>query len=454
MRKSWIWIGLLAVLAGVGALLLLRAQRCEWTSASREAEAEFERGMEARMRLYPEQAREHFAKAIELAPDFIAAQVVLADLSDKEARDTIFAELEELDLDTLTDRERFLVEHRLAQAAQEQDRARAVLEDYLEQAPKDPFALAARAVAAWTSQDWEVAEKYYKRLIKVDPNWVLAQNHLGYIAMAQGRFAEAEEAFKKYRFIAPDQANPHDSMGELLTLTGRYEEAVAELEESLAIREDFCASYYHLVDVMVLDGRPHEAYPILERSEAHCSGEHPLDQSRCELAFWADYLKGDFDAPWSEERAECLEASGPISFLIHRMAALSGRWEEAEKVEAALAAHVEKTAQGAPEIESKNAYGFLQHLQGVRLLAQGDVEGAIEKLETADEALYYWGQNQGILKLFNRLNLAFAYDRGGREADAAAVVEKVREVNAPFADQFEHMGESFASVAAAAGTSG
>ena len=68
----------------------------------------------------------------------------------------------------------------------------------------------------------------YQRLVEIAQNWVIAYNQLGYIAMASGRFVEAEEYFTSYRFVAPDQANPHDSLGELYLLLGRPD--VVEVE--------------------------------------------------------------------------------------------------------------------------------------------------------------------------------------------------------------------------------
>ena len=85
-----------------------------------------------------------------------------------------------------------------------------------------------------------------RRLIEIAPNWVIAYNQLGYIAMSQGRFAEAEEYFTSYRFVAPDQANPHDSLAELYIMIGRYEEAETSLYRSIEIKPDFWAAYDHL----------------------------------------------------------------------------------------------------------------------------------------------------------------------------------------------------------------
>ena len=66
-------------------------------------------------------------------------------------------------------------------------------------------------------------------------------------------------------------------------------------------------------------------------------------------------------------------------------------------------------------------------------------------LEKADDLFYYWGQGEGIGKLFNRLNLAAAYDLTGNEAAAQKIVGKVRKVNDKFADFYEGVREELAA---------
>jgi tetratricopeptide (TPR) repeat protein len=446
MRSVMIFLCLLT-LVGVGMSSVSCSPKQEWTSSSNDAICEFEAGLESLMKLYSKEATQHFEKALELDPDFVAAKLVAAKyVEDKERREQLEKEIETAALDRLSDRERFMVRYSLARNDDRFDEAKTILKEYLKSYPEDPFGVERLAEDAWLRQDWGAAENAYKRLLEIDPNWVTAQNHLGYMAMAQGDFEGAEERFKAYRYVAPDQANPHDSMGELLTVVGRYEEALAELEHAIEIRADFCASYMHMLDVLVLDGRPYDGYRVLERAEENCPANYAkrISIARCQLAFWADYLDGDFDAPWRDERQECTKQVGARGFLIHRMASLSGRWEEAIALEEEVAEYIE-TRGSSSEIESKTVQGVFGHLRGVRLLAQGDADAAVESMREADDVLYYWGQDQGILKLFNRLNLSSALESAGRDEDAAAVLAKVRKVNARFADAYPEIKDGSSS---------
>ena len=446
MRRVMILVCLAGALGAGMTSVSCTPRGAAWTSSSAEAVREFEKGLESRMKLYGKEANEHFERALELDPGFVVAKLqLLRSGEDEERREALREEIEAADLDKLTARERFMVRHRLARMDEKWEAADEILEKFLQAEPDDPYGVESLAERAWMEQDWTAAEEAYERLLEIDPNWVTAQNHLGYMAMALGKFEEAEERFRAYRYVAPDQANPHDSMGELLTVVGRYEEALAALEEALAIRADFCASYMHMLDVVILDGRPYDGYAVLDRAEENCAEDYKewIGNARCELAFWADYLDGDFDSPWREERQECTEKVGARSFLVHRMAALSGRWDVAESIEEELAKHFEEEHSGASEMEYRMAKGVLAHYKGVRLLAQGEAEEAVDKMYGADEVLYYWGQDPGILKLFNRLNLAHALEMAGQEEAAAAVVEEVRQVNRPFADAYPDIKSGF-----------
>ena len=426
MRKLLIALCLLLLLAG-GMMLMARRSAPEWTTDSPEALATLERGLEAQMKFYGYEARQAYREALEIDPDYVAAKVMLLLHSWKRGEDELADELRRADRERLNDRERFLVDFVLARNDGGGEAADQIVRDYLEQHPEDPYALATCSTQAWEDHDWESAERHYRRLIEIDPNWTMAQNHLGYIAMAQGRFDEAEKQFETYQFIAPDQANPHDSMGELLTVLGRYDEAAASLEKALEIKPDFCASYEHLFALATLAGNG-VAYPeIIARSREHC-GERMAEVKTCLAEIWTDYMQRDFDAPWGEERAGCMKLYTREAFLLHRLAVITGREETALELEQLVAKRVEKG-----DMDGKLSEGFLLHMRGVRALAAGDFESAASLLHKADRMLFYWGQGPAILKMFNQMNLAAALEGAVRREKAEAVLDEVRAVNPDFA---------------------
>jgi tetratricopeptide (TPR) repeat protein len=385
--------------------------------------------------MYHGEAAAHFARALELDPDFVAARLVyMGCCVEREKRQEMLAELRRVDSDRLSDRERFLLQFALAEKDQGWQRRDQILQYYLDSHPKDPFALWMYANRAWEEAGLDEAQNRYQRLLEVDPNWVQAQNRLGYIAMAQGRFSEAEELFETYGYIAPDQANPHDSLGELLTLIGRYEEARKELEKALAIKPDFCASYRHLLMVAILEGSLDQADQIVERAAENCE-EHEAAQMSCQAQLWRDFFYCDFEGPWQEGRETCNEITGDFSFIHHRMEMLTGRRQDALAREERIRAEIGKI-EGKAGRPLTYPRGFLHYLEGARMAIDGDFTGAAARFDEADNNLLYWSEGQGILKLYNRLHLAYALEHAGHQEEARQVLAEVEAVNPRFASAY------------------
>ncbi len=436
MRR--LWTGPLLV-ASLALVLLDCGSGHEWTTDSPQALQEFELGLEASMKLYHKDAEAHFRKAVELDPEFAAAKLRLVEYHrDEEERNEIIAELRELDLERLTPRERFLIEHLLARADRQPASADKVLEEFLLDHPDDPYALAICSLDAWKSMDWEKAGRHYRNLLEIDPNWVMAQNHLGYMAMAQGNFAEAEELFRTYEYIAPDQANPHDSLGELLTLVGRYDEARQELEQALAIKPDFCASYQHLFDLAVLEGRTEDFAGIGRRAAEHCD-KKLQEYYRCASLLWTAFLQGSYGAPWEVGNEKCLEQLDESDFLSYQFLNRSGRLAAASDLEEELSRRIKEMEESYPA-GVKGQRAVLHHAQGLRLAAEGEYHQAAELFRAADHDLVYWGEGIGIMKLYNRLTLAWALEKAGDLEASSRMIESVRKVNPHFAEVYPGIG--------------
>ena len=65
--KRWMWMTLAAVLVvGAGVTLVALPGAQEWTTSSPEALAEYEAGWDALMKVYRDQAQEHFRRADEI----------------------------------------------------------------------------------------------------------------------------------------------------------------------------------------------------------------------------------------------------------------------------------------------------------------------------------------------------------------------------------------------------
>lgn len=429
---------LAAVAALFGGWWMMRSPDPGWTTTSGDALDAFEDGVVALNKYYPEEAVEHFRRALELDPEFAMAKLKLAmTLGRSDERERLYEELGRTDLSRLTERERFLIEYRLLTRGGRIEEAEALLAWQLKKTPSDPFVLFEKAMVSWDRGDWPVAETTYAQLLEVDPNWAVAQNHLGYIAMGRGKFEEAEEHFLTYQFIAPHQPNPHDSLGELYTLLGRHDEAREQLHEALAIKPDFCPSYGHLIDLGVAAGDLSAADDVLEGMRANC-GEETTWYVRCKIELWRHYQSGRLEAPWSEDYERCRQAPGEVNLLMHRFEVSTGRLDAARQREEQLRGFLDKRA-GRDDLDTLFLHAVYDHLRGVRLAGEGDVDGAIAAFKSSHSSSYYWGDGRGMLKLFNLLNLARAQELAGRTKESRKTLRLVKEVNPTFAEGIDDL---------------
>ena len=434
MRKLLLIGASILVLAAAATALMVKRSGREWTTDSPAALAEFQQGLRDDLKAYFPEAAAHYARAAELDPDFLAAKVKLVEKRrmDREQISELIADLRGRDLGRVSPRERFLVLFLLAHVDRQPDRARALLADYVAAHPEDPFGLDLQCHSLWDQKQWPGAEACYRRLIATDPNWVQAQNNLGYLAMSQGHFAAAEEQFEIYRYIAPDQPNPHDSLGDLLLLTGRWREARQELEEALRIKPDFCASWRNRILLAVFEQDYDDADAVLARAEdAKGCPPEVLGNLRCRVKVWRAHDAGDLDGTLAAAQgADCGAQPGDVTVISYQAALRAGRLDAARAIEQRV---VEREAKYSGEKGSVSPTEL--HLEGIRLRLSGHPAEAVAKLRAADEALNFW-PDQAYLKLATRLQLSQALAEAGDAAAAAKVLAEVESVNAPLVERW------------------
>jgi Flp pilus assembly protein TadD len=344
----------------------------------------------------------------------------------------------------LRPREKFFIDRAAAYREKRADDAARLAEDYFAKYPDDPYIVDAVAAVAFNRDEAEKAERLYRRLLEVAPNWVTAYNQLGYITMRQGRFPEAEEYFTSYRFIAPDQANPHDSLAELYTIQGRYDDAQTSLENAIEIRPEFWPSYFHLIQTRIMMRDFDGARQALERWRAQDGAVEG------ELGVWAcaiEYAELVEDRSWNEildsAPSACVEEATPLSYpprAVHRAACQVGDWDLAQQYEAALRQHIEKVQNEDPSKMADVAKSLLLNMEATRLALRGDYEDAETRFRDADAQMQYLETGPGIFKLVNRLQLVETLFAQGRDVEAHKLLAKVRGVNPSIVENFEADG--------------
>lgn len=445
-RKSLlVLIAVAAVVAGAGILAL--PQSSEWTTTSKQALTEFEASMEASQKLYHQEARKHLERALELDPDFVVAKARMADFcqwEDEEHATQLMAEVAKTDLSRLTDRERFMIKRSQLLTDLKFEQAESQLGAYLERYPDDPYVLHIKALGTWQRGELEESERLNKRLLEISPNWVIAYNQLGYITMMQGRFAEAEEYFTSYRFIAPDQANPHDSLGELFILLGRYDEARDSFEQALLNKPDFIAAFEHLAIVNALTENWDGAESEIQRAiQAEGMTDETAALFRCAIDYWHRATEREWAEIIKLAESKCppekLSDIG-VTIRVHHAACRLEEWDTALEIEAKVKELIENRYSGKKSGFREMYTPMIHHMTGVRLSLQGEFEGSIKELTLADESLSYVDSGIGIFKLTNRLVLATALRKAGREAEGHALIDKVRAINPEIVGQYEENG--------------
>lgn len=431
IRKLVLWILAVAAIVACAAAFMLIGREPEWTTSSPAALAELRKGLDAEQRFYRADAVRHYERALQIDPDFVFAKLRLLDGAPKDKTRKLIDDLRATDREKLNPRERFFVDLTLARFGG--DRGKQLTDAYIDKHPDDPWGLSVRCGELWEKRDFTNAKPCYERMLKVAPNWVLAQNNLGYIEMAQGHFADAENAFRTYRYIAPDQANPHDSLGELLTLVGRYDEAERELREAVRMRPDFCASWGHLVDLELLRGDYAKAEATVAQAAkvAACVKEMSTVTAPLRIAIWRKADQRDAEGILAMPLDQLPPRANDIRIIRHAAATYLGNYEEAQRLESDVASRLHM------KVPQPGINPSLLYLQARRLASQGDHQAAIGLLRKADNAMVYWGEGDGVFKLAVKALLGQTLLESGDAAGGEAVLREVDRVNPQFNPRFK-----------------
>jgi Tfp pilus assembly protein PilF len=379
------------------------------------------------MKRYHNDAVEHLDRALELDPSFAMARLyrdwMSADLTGEEKRANLMA----LDLTDLSDREVVLISAWRAYLEGEPQRARTLYDDYLAVHPDDPHVRFFVCEHDWNGLDWKAAERCYEDLIARHPNWIDAQNRLGYLALAEGRFQVAEDRFEAYRFVAPDQANPYDSLAELAMVRGQLDRADELLARSLRLKPNFCDSLNRLIHLRTYQRRQDEAREAMRRMAAAEGCTDAYNAARCVSEVRLHYAVGDWQGTW--EAGEACPEERIWNATIHRAALLTGRMEEAAAIEQAVRDGLEEGVAISPTMR-QSVKALLLSFDGSRLLAAGRAAEAAQRFADADDLNRYWGWGQAwTFKHYNQVDRIVALEYAGASEAAAAATATLAEVN-------------------------
>jgi len=102
--------------------------------------------------------------------------------------------------------------------------------------------------------EYDSAIVHLKKAIKLDADYAIIHNSLGYTYMEKGDNEEAEKEFKEYIRLAPERPNSYDSYGEFLLKVGRFDESIANYKRAFDMDNSFTAGLYRIGDSYVFKG--------------------------------------------------------------------------------------------------------------------------------------------------------------------------------------------------------
>jgi len=213
------------------------------TTTSTEAYNYYLLGRQADGKLYYEEARRFYEKAIEIDPQFVAAYLgvvlVYSALGDTNAMNKALDSAVAL-ADKASRKEKLIIEVQYY-LFRERNRDRAIQSfvQLLKEFPKEKLDHYYLGAVYYQANKLDEAIEEFNIALELDPDFPDALNMIAYVFIEKGNFEKAIEYFKRYASVLPGAANPLDSLAELYLQMGRLEEAAAKYQEALAIKPEF-----------------------------------------------------------------------------------------------------------------------------------------------------------------------------------------------------------------------
>ncbi|APR38871.1 hypothetical protein BTO02_26130 [Paraburkholderia sp. SOS3] len=107
-------------------------------------------------------------------------------------------------------------------------------------------ALNIAAISSLGLKQPEDAERYWRRAIDVQPDFVEAYNSLGILFKGMGRLEEAESIYRQLLCVRPDYVEGHNNLGAVLFDLNRLPDAEAAYRDAIARRADCTEAYHNL----------------------------------------------------------------------------------------------------------------------------------------------------------------------------------------------------------------
>jgi tetratricopeptide (TPR) repeat protein len=141
------------------------------------------------------------------------------------------------------------------------------ISEFLARNPNDMYG---KHVLGFTRIDLDRPEEgleVLNNLIKNNPAYYPAYNHIGYAYLKLGQYKNAQNAFTQ--FLHGDSLNHSalDSFAEYYVQTGEYDKAIALLTQATLIEPHFAYGWEHMGDIFRQSGKPELAILAYEKAK-------------------------------------------------------------------------------------------------------------------------------------------------------------------------------------------
>jgi Flp pilus assembly protein TadD len=229
------------------------------TTASAQARALYEKGMQDYENLYLERCNDDWRAAVKADHNLAVAWAWIAfNSSNPEEVGAAREKAKALAL-KLTPGEQLMVSWIVK--VQEGDFIGGIsaMNDLLEMYPKDKHVLYLAGNWLMLEEGNEQAQRIMEKALALDKKFPAAVNDLAYLYARNREFSKAFAAMDQYVALLPKEPNPQDSYGELLRMGGNFEGALQHYRAALKIDPDFVTSQVGLGDTYALMGNQEQA---------------------------------------------------------------------------------------------------------------------------------------------------------------------------------------------------
>ncbi|MEJ2244604.1 MAG: protein kinase [Acidobacteriota bacterium] len=247
--------------------------------------------------------------------------------------------------------------------------------------------------------DVEKAIPQYLDALNLEEQFPRAYNHLAYCYAWEGQHDQALNACKRYLDL-DSTPNAFDSLGDIYMHAGEYADAIKMKQTAIQLDPEQYYSSRNLAFINILQGRYKDAESTLKTLLGKTDDVSRKAQCYAALGFLY-YRKGDL----GQGRKMCdqglkllgiLQSDSPLDELLWVAGNIDIERNNLTEARRSLERLGEILTNNSikPVENYKPAYKYFKHLSARILAREGDIEGALDKIEDLrwiSEKLGYWG---------------------------------------------------------------